>query len=587
LSEVASLDFASLRAGYESGGLTPSQVASEVLRRIEAAGDDHVWISRTSAADLMQRALALEAGDRTLPLFGVPFAIKDNIDVSGYQTTAGCPAFAYTPNTTAPAVQALLDAGAMLVGKTNLDQFATGLVGVRSPYGVARNPFDARYIPGGSSAGSAVAVAAGLVSFALGTDTAGSGRVPAAFNNIVGLKPTRGLISTRGVVPACRSLDCVSVFALTVEDALDVLALAAAPDDADPFSRRAPDVPGRFGSPFRFGVPRRQLESFGNQEVERLYQSAAVALEALGGIRIEIDFEPLAEASALLYDGPWVAERTASVGDFIAVNPDAVLPVTAKIIGGGGAIDAVAVYTEHLFRQIDCLLLPTAPTIYTVDEVLADPLRTNSTLGRYTNFTNLLDLSAIALPAGFQANGLPAGVTLFAPAFREAALGDLAASLHRRTSRCLGATNASLPAVRELAYHTDRLRHLFVVGAHLSGQPLNGQLTSLGGYLVETLRTAPLYRLFALGGTPPRPGMIRVSTGGGAIEGELWALTAEALGRFMDNVRPPLAIGTVQLADGRQTNGFVCEGWATSEAEEITGYGGWRAWLAADGRSLP
>ena len=587
--DLASLDLASLSEGYRAGRLTPSAVARAILARIAAAGDDHVWITRIDADALLARAAALETGDRGLPLYGIPFAIKDNIDVAGLETTAGCPGFAVSAAATAPAVQALLDAGAMLVGKTNLDQFATGLVGVRSPYGIARNPFDAADIPGGSSSGSAVAVASGLVSFAFGTDTAGSGRVPAAFNNIVGLKPTRGLVSTSGVVPACRSLDCVSIFALTVEDALDVLRVCGREDATDAFSRAAPAQPRRFGTPFRFGMPH-SIDC--DAEVDRLWRGAAAALEQLGGARVPIDFAPFAEASALLYDGPWVAERTAAVGDFIAAQPDTVLPVTRTIIVGGSKVTGVTAFrasyhlaalkrrADGIFNTIDCLLLPTTPTHYTIAQVLADPIRTNSNLGRFTNFTNLLDLAAVAVPAGFGIDGRPVGVTLMALAFREAALGHVASLLHRATSDALGATGVPMPSSRAICYDQDAERNLFVVGAHLDGQPLNHQLTELGGYLVSPARTAPAYRFHALAGSPARPGLVRVLRDGASIEGEIWALTPAALGRFMDHVRPPLAIGTIELDDGRQTKGFVCEATGVAGAKDITSYGGWRAFLA-------
>ena len=593
---VGSLDIAGLLARYHAGSLSPTLVARAVLERVAAAGDDKVWISRVPEAEVLARARALEAlpvAERAaLPLYGIPFAVKDNIDVAGMPTTAGCPAFAYAPERTATGVQRLLDAGAILIGKTNLDQFATGLVGVRSPYGVARNPFDSRYIPGGSSSGSAVAVSAGLVSFALGTDTAGSGRVPAGFTNIVGLKPTTGLISTAGVVPACRSLDCVSVFALTVEDSLDVLAVMAAPDPADPYSRAAPPSPPAPRAPFRFGVPRAdQLKFFGNAEAERVYREALARLEGLGGVRVEIDFAPFAAAADLLYSGAWVAERTAAVGDFIAAHPQETLPVTRTIIQGGAALTAVEAFRaayrlEELRAQaapvweaIDVLALPTSGTIYTIAEVEEDPIRTNSTLGVYTNFVNLLDLCGIAVPAGFQAGGLPAGITLLAPAFREATVGAVAAALHRAAGLPLGATGAPHPEARPAAYGGAGLVPVFVVGAHLSGLPLNGQLTDLGARLVGSSRTAPAYRFHALPGTPARPGLLRTTEGGASIAGEVWELTPEAFGRFVAAIPAPLGIGPVELADGRRVSGFLCEAAAVAGTPDISAHGGWRAYL--------
>ena len=431
-----------------SNGSAAAELIDRVLARAAEWDDPALWISRADEAAVRRRASALDAAAKAdpgavarLPLFGIPFAVKDNIDVAGLPTTAACPAFAYTPAQSAPVVERLVAAGAVPIGKTNLDQFATGLAGTRSPYGVPRNPFDARYIPGGSSSGSAVAVAAGLVSFALGTDTAGSGRVPAAFNNLVGLKPSRGLVSTRGVVPACRSLDCVSIFAPTVADAFAVLEVAAGFDPDDPLSRKAPPAMAKLaGSSFRFGVPAaRDLEFFGDHEAEQLFAAALAALERIGGTMVEIGFAPFRAAGRLLYDGPWVAERLEATERLLNEQPTALLPVTRAIIERGrsySALDAFrALYelavlrreAERAFAGIDCLALPTAGTIYEIDAIAADPVRLNSNLGLYTNFANLLDLSAIALPAGFRPNGLPFGISLLAPAFGEGVLLDLGA----------------------------------------------------------------------------------------------------------------------------------------------------------------
>ncbi len=597
---LGSLDLAALADRYRHGSLQPSGLARGLLARIAAAGDDHVWISRVADDALLAAAAALDAlapaARAALPLYGIPFAVKDNIDVAGLPTTAGCPGFAYQPAESAPAVARLIAAGALLIGKTNLDQFATGLVGVRSPYGIARNPFDPNYVPGGSSSGSAVAVASGLVSFALGTDTAGSGRVPAGFNNIVGLKPTRGLISTTGLVPACRSLDCLSIFGLTVEDTLDVLAVMAAEDAADEFSRPAPAAAPAPTSPIRFGMPALdQLEFFGNAEAARLYHGAADRLRQMGGVAVEVDFAPFAAAAQLLYGGPWVAERTAAVGDFIAAGGAGVLPVIRQIIAPGAGVSAVDAFrgayrlealrrhARATFARIDVLLLPTSGTIYTLDEVAADPIGANANLGRYTNFANLFDLCGIAVPAGFQANGLPAGVTLIAPAFREAMVARIAARLHRSAAVPAGATGLPVPPARPIAYGTDGLAEILVIGAHLDGMALNRELTELGAALVAACRTAPDYRLFALPGTPARPGMVRVASGGGAIEGELWRMTDAAFGRFVRAVPSPLSIGSITLADGRVVKGFLCEATATDGARDITSHGGWRAWLAASG----
>ena len=469
--ETGSLDFTTLRALYQSGSLTPGEVLRAVLGRIARQGEDKVWICRLPEAEVLGRADALDAlaprgGRRALselPLFGLPFAVKDNIDVAGLPTTAGCPAYAYTPERTAPAVERLLAAGAVLVGKTNLDQFATGLVGVRSPYGVARNPFDPRYVPGGSSSGSGVAVSAGLVSFALGTDTAGSGRVPAGFMNIVGLKPTRGLVSTRGVVPACRSLDCVSVFALTAPDALRALELMAGEDPEDPYSRPVPSGTFAMTPPrgLRVGVPGRgQREFFGDREAERLFGEGIERLERLGHPVREVDFLPFREAAGLLYGGPWMAERLAAVGEFMDKNPEALHPVTRRLIEGGrrySAVDAFrAMYrleglrkaAAALWREMDALAVPTTGTAYTIAEVEKDPIGPNNNLGHYTNFVNLLDLSAVAVPNRMDSRGLPAGITFVAPALREGLLCALGDTFHRAGGLPLGASANALPDAR-------------------------------------------------------------------------------------------------------------------------------------------
>jgi allophanate hydrolase len=441
-----SLEIAPLRRALVNDEISAAELAEEVLARIARSDDPAIWISRSGESTVKARACELDAtaaADRAaiarLPLFGIPFAVKDNIDVAGLQTTAGCPAFAYTPAETAPVVARLLAAGAVLLGKTNLDQFATGLVGTRSPYGIPRNPFDARYIPGGSSSGSAVAVASGLVSFALGTDTAGSGRIPAAFNSLVGLKPTRGLLSTRGTVPACRSLDCVSVFALTAPDASAVFSVVAFFDPDDPLARE-PDVravPG-FGPRFRFGIPElSELEFFGDREAPGLFGAAVDVLEKAGGTKVEINFAPFRDAGRLLYEGPWVAERLHATQTLVSENPDAILPVTRGIIEAGRNYSALDAYraqyelallrraAETELRAVDVLILPTAGTIYETAAIASDPTALNTNLGLYTNFVNLLDLAAIALPAGFTASGLPFGISLIAPAHRDTALLDL------------------------------------------------------------------------------------------------------------------------------------------------------------------
>jgi allophanate hydrolase len=585
----------SLAPRYGAGELTPTDVVEEVWRRCEAHGDPAVWIHRLSLEDLRRHARRVESrGRASQPLYGVPFAIKDNIDLAGSPTTAACPAFAYAPSATAFAVARLLEAGAIPVGKTNLDQFATGLVGVRSPYGTPRNAFHPEAIPGGSSSGSAAALAAGLVGFSLGTDTAGSGRVPAAFNNLVGLKPTRGWISTRGVVPACRSLDCVSVFASSVADARLAAAAAACYDPADPYSRRprAPAWPSGAPAPgksFRFGVPSdADLEWFGDPHSPGLFASAVEKLSSLGGERVEIDFSPFRAAARLLYEGPWVAERWLAIREFHGKSADAILPVTRRIIEQAfrySAADAFAALSEleghrrsaaAAWDRIDTLVLPTAATVYTRSQVEADPVALNTNLGAYTNFANLLDCAALAVPAGFRPDGIPFGITLFGPAWSDGRLSALGGLFAGEPVARGGAAPPPAPGRLEIA----------VVGAHLSGQPLNAELTSRDGRFVRAARTCDCYRLFALAGTvPPKPGLVRVEPGSGrAIDLEIWSLPAAAWAEFVAAIPPPLGIGTLFLADGTRVKGFLCESAAVAGAEDISRFGGWRAYREQSGR---
>ena len=562
--------------------MTPSSLV-ETLDRIEARGKDPVWISRLCREHVLGLADAAERLPGPAALRGLTFAIKDNIDLAGVPTTAACPDFEYTPTTSAAVVQRLIDAGAIPLGKTNLDQFATGLVGVRSPYGVPVNPYGAAYLPGGSSSGSAVAVATGLCNFALGTDTAGSGRVPAAFNNLVGLKPTRGLLSTRGVVPACRTLDCVSIFTRTIADAAEVLSVAAAYDPEDPFSRPAAPPTIDEAWPPRIGVPRaNQLEFFGNVDAARLFADAVARWQSLGAKIVEVDFSPFLEAARLLYEGPWVAERYAAIREFIEANPDALHPVTRKIIEGARTLTATSAFeatyklaalrrrADTVWSGIDVLLTPTAGTIYTVAEVEADPIRLNSNLGYYTNYLNLLDLCAVAVPAGFLPSKMPWGVTLVAPAFCDDRVLRLGAKFLGEA-----APLRTLPA-------PGRTLKLAVCGAHLSGLPLNWQLTQLGASLVRTTRTSPAYKLYALPGTtPPKPGLVRVADGGGPIEVEVWEVPVAGYGHFVSNIPGPLGIGTITLEDGSAVQSFLCEAIAVQGARDLTPFGSWRAFLNA------
>ena len=586
---------AALRAGFASG-LRAEDVAREALARADAFSDPAVWISRFAAGDVIARAQALDAlspaQKAMMPLFGVPFAVKDNIDVAGLPTTAACPAFAYTPERHAMVVERLIAAGAIPLGKTNLDQFATGLVGTRSPHGAPRSVFNADYISGGSSSGSAVAVAGGIVSFALGTDTAGSGRIPAAFNNIVGLKPSRGLISAAGVVPACRSLDCVSVFALTVADASEIFDASAAFDAADIYARtRMPETPVTPGTDFTYAVPRAaDLRFFGDDEAARLFEEAVSRFEELGGRARRIDFSLFEEAAALLYEGPYVAERFAAVGHFMEAHKGDSDPTVGNIIlsakarsaadvfEAGYALEALKRRAAALFAGVDFLMVPTAPTTYRVDEVMTEPVKLNSRLGTYTNFMNLLDLCGIAIPAGFRETGalkgLPFGVTLAAPAFSDRRIAAYAAIFEAAQGLAPGGPRDAAPS-------DEGFIELAVVGAHMSDLPLNHELTSRGAMFVERTRTAPHYRFYALAGGPPfRPGLVRVAEGGAAIELEVWRVPRAAFGSFMAGVPQPLCIGTLDLASGKKVKGFLCEASGLDGAEEITAYGGWRAFMA-------
>ncbi len=597
-----SLDLGTLAARYRAGALTPTAMVEGVLARIAARGDDKVWIHVVPRRQLLAMARALEkAGPVGKPLWGLPFAIKDNIDLAGHPTTAACPDFAYVAKKSATVVARLIAAGAIPIGKTNLDQFATGLNGTRSPYGAPGSALDPKYISGGSSSGSAVAVAAGLCSFSLGTDTAGSGRVPAMLNNIVGVKPTRGMLSNKGLVPACRSLDCISIFALTADDARDVLEIAKGFDGGDPFSRieGMATLPGSFAG-LRIGVPSaKQLKFFGNAEGARLFGAVRRQIERLGGKIVAVDIAPFLEAAKLLYEGPWVAERYAALKDFVAKHPKSLHPVTRRITLSGAKPSAADAFvgsyrlaelrriTETAWLKMDAMLLPTAPRTYTIAAMKADPIRLNSNLGFYTNFVNLLDLAAIAVPAGFQKDGLPFGVTLMAPAWSDLALCALGDILHRVQGVDAGALGLPLPPVRPVVTKkSDGTVRVAVCGAHMEGLPLNHQLTERGGTLVRKTRTAARYRLYALpGGPPARPGMVRTNDGA-AIELEVWQLPEPAFGSFMNGIPAPLTIGTVELEDGERVKGFLCKSAGTRDAQDITALGGWRAFLEAESQAL-
>jgi allophanate hydrolase len=553
--------------------------------RLAAANDPAIFISVRSEAELLAEAAALEAaGNGGKPLAGLVFAVKDNIDVAGLPTTAACPDFAYTPSKSAFVVERLVAAGAIVLGKTNLDQFATGLVGVRSPYGVPRNALRADLIPGGSSSGSAVAVAAEIVDFSLGTDTAGSGRIPAGMNGIVGLKPSLGLLSSTGMVPACRTLDTISVFARSVALAREVTSIAAGYDATDAYSRKLPELSAGSAPPsFRFGVsPKSQRLFFGDAAAEAAYEADIDRLKSLGGVAVELDFEPLHRVARLLYEGPWVAERYAATRALIESKPEAFHPVTLKIISGARALTAVSAFesiykladlkrqTLPMLESVDCLAVATVPRMYTVAEVEADPIALNSNLGSYTNFVNLLDLAAISVPAGMRSDGLPSSLTLIGRAGMDGHLAAIAELIES------GARSAA--PLRAMPEHIE----IAVVGAHLSGLPLNHELTILGGTFLRAVDTTPDYRLFALPNTtPPKPGLLRVADGEGAgVATEVWSLDAQGFGTFVSKIPAPLGIGTLRLADGTMVKGFLAEAEALKGAEDISKYGGWRAFLA-------
>ncbi|MEM9079671.1 MAG: allophanate hydrolase [Verrucomicrobiota bacterium] len=569
------------REAYEAG-----REPRNVLKRVWEIEAEAVFIRKATWAEVEAQIEALpeERGE----LWGVPFVVKDNIDVAGWETTAGCPDYAYLPDADAQVVAKLKAAGAICLGKTNLDQFATGLVGVRTPYGVPKNPFDENYLPGGSSCGSAVAVARGMAVFSLGTDTAGSGRVPAAFNELVGLKPTRGYLSTRGVVDACKSLDCVSVFANSCGDADVVLQVAAGWDEEEAWSREVPEKWERIGKSFCFGVPKaEQLDFFGWDSARDLFEEAVKTFEGMGGQAVEVDLEPFLEAARLLYEGPWVTERFVAIEGFLQEKPESIWPVTREIIGGGATPLAADLFKAD-YRLADCkrradavmagldfVILPTTPRNFTVAEVEAEPVKLNSCLGTYTNFMNLLDYSALALPAGRYEGKLPWGVTVFGKAGLDRGLLEVGALYEEVIGR---------GKVSGFGDDWDEIL-VAVCGAHLGGMPLNWQLTDRGGRFEFEGKTADCYRMHLVpegGGLPERPALVRVGEGeGAAIELEVWSLSRKAFGEFVAAIPGPLGIGKVLLADGTEVPGFIAEARASEGARDLTEFGGWRGYQAA------
>jgi len=592
------LRLATLSAAYTAGDITPRQLILGLRdKAAELSPEFNAFIHLMTAAELEPYLAALDGKTPAeLPLYGVPFAIKDNIDLAGVPTTAACPAFAYTPETSATIVEQLLALGAVPLGKTNLDQFATGLNGTRSPYGECRNSVHPDYPSGGSSAGSSLAVALGLASFALGTDTAGSGRVPAALNNLVGLKASKGLISTAGVVPACRTLDCVTFFTATAAEASQLLALTARLDPRDEYSRTNPlwNDGSAFGQvkSFRFGVPS-QLEFLGCAESPALFAATIEQLKAIGGEPVEVDFAPFLEAARLLYEGPWVAERYSVAGALIEQQPDAVLPVIKAVLEKAPGTTAVQLFEaqyrlqqlkaicDRIMAEVDCVLTPAYPRPVTLAELHAEPVKRNSDLGYYTNFMNMLDYAAVAVPAGVMENELPWGVTLFGRVFTDQYLLSLADALQRRTGLALVGSNAITTPAPQNPARNDRTR-VVVCGAHLDGLPLNWQLRQRGGRLLEATQSSPDYKLYALAGGPLlRPGMVRVAEGGAAIAVEVWDIPSSELGSFLTGIPAPLGLGKVELEDGRWETGFICDAYGLDGAEDITHFGGWKAWLAS------
>ena len=578
---MAQLSIAELRKSYLAGELSPDQVIMNCLARIEGDEDSNAWIETLPAHDLKGYLDGLKQMPvDEHPLWGIPFAVKDNIDLVGCATTAACPDYAYQPAESAFVVKQLIAAGAIPLGKTNMDQFATGLVGTRSPHGAVPCIYNEDYISGGSSSGSAYAVASGQVAFSLGTDTAGSGRVPAAFNGLVGVKPSRGLLSCSGVVPACKSLDCVSIFTNNLEDANSVLSVASSFDADDAYARKAAFVV-KAGAPVTIGVPAPEDLYTLNPEYETLFNRAVAKLRKNGIKVVEIDFKPFAAAAKLLYQGPWVAERYHAVGEFIERNLDRVDESVATIIRGAKSVTGYSTFDgfyelQRLKRladaelaKVDCIMTPTTPTQFTHAEIAENPILNNTELGYYNNFMNLLDYAALAVPGGRTGSGLGFGVTFFADAQTDLLLQQAAGLLLGEPTEYLNGAFAEPESIP-----------VAVCGAHLEGMPLNWQLTLRDATLLQKTTTAPCYQFYALAGGPPfRPGLQRVEQGGEAIDVEVWSVPKNMFGSFVAGIPAPLGIGKLELADGSWVPGFICEPYGLQGAVDITAMKSWREYM--------
>lgn len=594
---TGSLDLVTLKKAYANGTLTPTRVINAIYDRIAARGDDHVWIYLVARENALAAARELESqGYDDRPLWGIPFSVKDCNDILGLPTTNALKEGTYIAQSSGQALDRLFEAGALLIGKTNMDQFGIGLVGMRTPYGACSCVFNERYISGGSSSGSGVSVAAGLSSFSVANDAAGSGRVPAGFNNIVGIKPTPGLVSNACVSGGgcVKTIETLSVFALTVEDGMDVLTLMAGYDPSYPFSKPEADavplIPVTPPPSFRFGVPAgNALRFFGDTEAERLFTEAITRLTAMGGEKVEVDFTPFEETQRILYDGPWISERALSLDSVLENHREAIHPVTRQILSKSGNFTALDTFAAiHRIAELKCetravwdgiavLMVPTTPTIYTKEEIEANPIELNSRLGIYTNFVNLMGLCGIAVPNGFRNDGVPLGVTFLAPGFQEARAAGIAAAFHKETGLKLAKFDNPYPTPVEQAL-PEGYREIAVVGAHLSGMPLNHELVERGGFFRRSTFTSGDYKLYLLAGTvPAKPGLIRAEVGA-SVAVEIWALPVAGFGDFIGRIPAPLGVGKLTLADGSQVTGFLCESTAIAGQPDITSYGGWRSY---------